>query len=978
MNGEDTVHGDTYSEDPPQGPGPHDIAVIGMAGRFPGAPGIEQFWRNLAGGVESITVFTDEELRAAGADPALLADPHHVPARGAIADPAGFDAALFDITPREAATLDPQHRVFLECAWAALDHAGCDPARFTGPIGVFGGAGGNSYLRAVGPAADQVDPFQLAIGNEKDYLTTRVSYKLGLHGPSVAVQTACSSSLVAVHLAAESLLTGECDLALAGGVSLHFPEVSGYRYEEGGITSPDGHCRPFEASARGTVPGEGAGIVVLKRLEDAIADHDDIHAVIKGSAINNDGHAKLGYTAPSEAGQAEVIAAALRVADCKPESIGYLEAHGTATPLGDPVEVAALSRVFGGSGKHCALGSVKSNIGHLDAAAGVTGLIKTVLALKHGMIPATLHHQRANPDLDLGSTPFFVATELSPWPALGGPNRAGVSSFGIGGTNAHVVLEEAPPAPAPAPPASGQWQVLPLSARAEPALRAMAAGLADHLERHPELDLAAVAGTLQLGRQRLEHRDAVAARDTATAVAALRERAARPARPAPGTLDVTFMFPGQGVQRPGMAGDLYRGEAVFRTELDRCADLLQPVLGRDLRPAVLGGSDQDGSALNDTALAQPALFAVEYALAKTWAAYGIRPAAMIGHSLGEYVAACLAGVFGLEQALRLVALRGRLMSATPPGGMLSVPLAAAEVRPLLDGLPVAVAAINAPELTVVSGESGALARVAAALGATGVTTRALHVGYGFHSPLMDDILTEYGDALRGQRLHAPTVPFLSNRTGTWITAAEATDPGYWVAHLRHTVRFSDGVAVLLSRPGRLLLEVGPGRTLTTLVSQHPAAGSATLVSSLSPGHGGETFAGALAALWTAGADLEWAARGDRPPRKVPLPAYPFQRTRHWLGAGAGAPPTAPAPAAAAPAPRSAGRTVTGIWEELLGIPHIAPDEDLFALGGDSWLAVQIISRIRAELGVVIELRDFFADPTIAGVATVVAGRQREA
>jgi acyl transferase domain-containing protein len=543
----------------------------------------------------------------------------------------------------------------------------------------------------------------------------------------------------------------------------------------------------------------------------------------------------------------------------------------------------------------------------------------------------------------------------------------------------------------PAGPRPQQWQVLPLSARGEPALRVMAAQLAEHLERQPALDLAAVAGTLQTGRRRLEQRGAVAARDAVSAAAALRELATRPVRPVAGPPEVTLMFPGQGVQRAGMAADLYRSEDVFRTEFDRCAELVLPHLGQDLRTVVFGSDHAGGVALQDTGVAQPALFAVEYALAMTWAAYGVRPAAMIGHSLGEYVAACLAGVFGLEQALTVVTLRGRLMSGSPGGGMMSVPLAAAEILPLLRHRPVEVAAVNAPALTVLSGASGALAEVAAELRASGVAARPLHVGYGFHSSLMDGILATYEDALRGQRLQPPTIPFVSNLTGTWITAAEATDPGYWAAQLRRTVRFSDGVTELLRRPGRLLLEVGPGRTLTTLVSQHPAGGPAAVVATLGahragPGEDAGSFAEALGALWTAGADLDWAAQGDLPPRrKVALPSYPFQRTRYWLGNSSG-PPAAAAPPQTAAAPlqttaapaQSSEQAVAGIWQDLLGVRDIAPDEDFFALGGDSWLAVQIISRIRADLDVVITLRDFFADPTITGVTGVVAGRLRQA
>lgn len=977
---------------------PSDIAVVGMSGRFPGAADVDAYWQNLVEGVESITFFSTEELATAGAESALLADPNFVPARGIIAESTAFDAALFDFTPREAATLDPQHRVFLECAWAALENAGCDPARFTGPIGVFGAAGANHYLRAVGAAADRVDPFQLAIGNEKDFLASRVSYKLDLRGPGITVQTACSSSLVAVHLAVESLLNGACDLALAGGVSLLFPQIAGYLYQEGGITSPDGHCRPFDSMAGGTVPGEGVGVVALKRLEDALADGDEIHAVIKGSAVNNDGRAKLGFTAPSESGQAEVIATALESACLNSTDIGYIEAHGTATPLGDPIEFAALARVFG-SATECGIGAVKGNIGHLDAAAGIAGMIKTVLILKHGLIPPTLHYHTPNPELGLASGPFRIVSELSAWPDTTGPRRAGVSSFGIGGTNAHVVLEaasprqrlktapdagsDALPLPESGAETSHEWEVLPLAAHDERALRLMAANLADRLDREPESDLGRVAATLKFGRRRLALRDAVAVPvgDTDAAANALRGLAAAPrhAGRAYGGGQV-FMFPGQGSQRPGMLKDIYRSEPAIRHAFDQCADVLLPLIGRDLRPLICDttGANND-DALDNTALAQPALFAVEFALAKGWAGYGVTPAAMIGHSLGEYVAACLADVLDLQQALELVVLRGRLMASTPEGKMLAVPLPEAEVAALLRPFDrLAIAAVNGPAITVVSGPPLDVDAFAAS-----TPGRMLKVGYGFHSPLMDEVLTEFEQVIRTRPLRKPAIPFLSNLTGTWIRDDQATDPGYWVAHLRETVRFSEGAAELLRTSGRVLLEVGPGRTLATLVSQLPGAQDALVLSSLGSqraeqGSNSRAFAETLGALWGAGVDVDWTAKGSRPIRAgTSLPSYPFERRRFWLGAENPDIPTAP-PIALAPAVVTAAthaepfvERVIIIWEELLGIAGLAPSDDFFALGGDSWLAVQIISRIRADLGIEIHLRDFFADSTIAGVADAV-------
>ncbi|HTQ79499.1 MAG TPA: type I polyketide synthase, partial [Thermoanaerobaculia bacterium] len=633
------------------------VAVIGMAGRFPGAASVAELWENLRGGVESITLATPEELAAAGVDPALAADPRYVPASGVLEGADRFDAAFFGFTPREAELLDPQHRVFLECAWEALEDAGYDPQRAGGVVGVFGGASRNSYLlRNVLPsgALAGAEAGIAGIAAERDFLTTRVSYKLDLKGPSLDVQTACSTSLVAVLLACQSLLGYGCDLALAGGVSVRVPEREGYLYQENGILSPDGHCRPFDAAARGTVPGSGAGVVVLKRLADALADGDTLRAVIRGAALNNDGAAKAGFTAPSVAGQAEVVEMALAVAGVRPREISYIEAHGTATPVGDPIEVRALDRVFRTDTSErgfCTLGSIKSNLGHLDAAAGVAGLIKTVLALEHREIPGTLHFTRPNPEIDLADSPFRISARLTPWETDRLPRRAGVSSFGIGGTNAHLVLEEAPvPRKAEAgraPAAQAGAELLLISARTPEALEAATARLDAHLARYPELALEDVAFTLRQGRRPLRFRRArVGSRTTADQVATgeIPPGDGPPPR-------VAFLFPGQGAQHAGMAGELYRREPAFRREIDEICRLGEAAVGgflpgTDLRRLLAPGEGEREEAarlLTQTAVAQPALFAVEFALARLWMSWGVQPAALLGHSLGEITAACLAG-----------------------------------------------------------------------------------------------------------------------------------------------------------------------------------------------------------------------------------------------------------------------------------------------------------------------------------------------
>ncbi len=879
------------------------VAIVGMAGRFPGAGSIEAFWQNLRDGVESIDFFSDEELIAAGVDAELVEDPAYVKAGGVLDGVDLFDAGYFGFSPREAEAMDPQQRLFLECAVEALEHAGLDPNTFRGPIGVYAGVGVSTYLQLLEAHPEFVElvgGLQVLVGTNKDHLTTHVSYRLDLRGPSVVVQTACSTSLVAVCQAIQALLNYQCDAALAGGVSVAVPQREGYLYQEGGIESPDGHCRAFDARAQGTVGGNGVGIVVLKRLRDALADGDLIHAVIRGFAVNNDGAQKIGYTAPSIQGQAEVIAMAQAVGGIDADSITYVEAHGTGTSLGDPIEVAALTRPFRRSTRRtgfCAIGSVKSNIGHLDCAAGVASLIKTVLALEHGQIPPTLHFRSPNPKIDLAASPFYVNASLAQWPAGALPRRAGVSSFGIGGTNAHVVLEEAP-ALEPSGP-SRAAELLVLSARTPSALDRARQQLADHLERHPELDFADVAFTLQAGRRQLEHRLALVARDPADAVTALRSSVG--SREHTGAISrhdrpVVFLFPGQGSQSPRMARELYSAEPAFREAFDRCADLLCPLLGRDLRD-VLGARDPQRAVaadeLRDTWLAQPALFAVEYALAQVWMQWGVKPRAMLGHSVGEYTAACLAGVLTLEAALGLVAARGRLMQTIQPGAMLAVPLPAGELASLLTEA-VEVAAVNAPRLTTVSGPPEAIEHLEGVLGHRGVQCRRLETSHAFHSRMMEPILEAFRRDVAQTDRHPPQRPYVSNVTGTWITAVEATDPDYYARQLREPVRFSEGVRLLLAEPETVFVEVGPGQALVTLVGQHltPEAHAVVIPSLGRPTDTGsdvESLLQALGRAWVSGVAINWLelhARERR--RKVALPAYPFERQRYWIEPGAGA------------------------------------------------------------------------------------------
>lgn len=937
----------------------HAIAIVGLAGRFPGAQNFDDFWRNIWAGVELLKTFSDEDLDAAGVDRTTRSNPLFV-RKGTVLETAElFDADFFGLSPREAQILDPQHRVFLECAWEALEHAGYAPGMLGKTVGVYGGASMNTYLLAHilrdKALIDAVGGYQLMLGNDKDFLCTRVSYKLDLHGPSMTIQTACSTSLVAVEVACRALQSGECDIALAGGVSLSFPQQAGYLYQEGMILSPDGHCRPFDSAGGGIRPGAGAGIVVLKRLGDALADRDTIQAVIIGAAVNNDGAGKVGYTAPSIDGQVEAIATAQALAGVDPRSITYIEAHGTATPLGDPIEIAALTQVFRASTSDvgfCRLGALKANLGHLDAAAGVAGLIKTVLALKHRQIPPLVNFRSPNPQLDLEHSPFIACSEGSAWPNGSWPRRAGVSSFGIGGTNAHVVIEEAPPAiPETTEPSD---QLIVLSAKTASALDQATANLAEHLDRHPDVSLRDVAWTLQVGRKPFAHRRALVVPDVAQAVTLLEQP--RPmsvfnAVNEGGARPVAFLFSGQGSQHAGMGADLYRTEPRYRDAIDRCAALLQPHLGTDIRDIIFAG-DANGL-LNETRFTQPALFCIEYALAALWMRLGVSPGAMLGHSIGEYVAAHLAGVFSLADALAVVAARGHLMQELPSGAMAAVHLSATELAPWLTA-GVVVAAENAPNLCTISGGAGPVAEILRRLEAKGIECRPLHTSHAFHSPMMEPALAPFVAVLEGISLSAPTIPYISNVTGDWITAAQATSPQYYATHLRQTVRFETGIRTLAADPTLFLLEVGPGNALATLARATLGRNRGDYIAS-SLAHprrqdrDSRAFLEAIGRLWVSGVAVAWPELpAGSAPRRIPLPTYPFERQRYTVEMPPSDAPQVPAPDASLRAD-TALRMYAPIWMRDGSTPGTAPRLKgtwiVFADAGP--LAKAVVQQIRA-------------------------------
>jgi len=871
------------------------VAIIGMSGRFPGARNLAELWRNLRDGIESVSFFSDEELLSTGIDPALLSDPNFVKAGAILDDIELFDAQFFGVAPREAESMDPQQRLFIECAWHALEDSGYNPSAYAGRIGVYAGGGVSTYLRQLDSNPEfvgLVGAYQVALGNEKDFLTTHASYKLNLRGPSVVVQSACSTSLVAVHMACQSLLDHQCDMALAGGVNIKTPQATGYFYQKDGIFSPDGHCRPFDVRAQGIYSGNGVGVVVLKRLVDAIADRDIVHAVIKGSAVNNDGSLKVGYTAPSLDGESQVITTAQTIADVNPGTITYVEAHGTATAIGDPIEIAALTQSFrlGTDKKNfCAIGSIKSNFGHLDSAAGVAGLIKTVLALEHKLLPPSLNYEQPNRTIDFPNSPFYVNTRLSEWQKGLTPRRAGVSSFGIGGTNAHVILEEAPAVESEG--SHRPYQLLLMSAKTRGALDTTTVNLIEHLEHNRNLNLADVAYTLQVGRFASSHRRMLISDSVGDGIAALRTlNPDRVLTEEAENRSVAFLFPGHGSEYVNMGLEEYRCEPTFHQIIGLCSEILMPQLGLDLRRVLYPAPNQVEHAskqLEHAAVFQSCLFAVDYAFAKLWMEWGIHPQAMIGHSTGEYVAACLAGVFSLEDGLKLIAKRGELMEQTPKGAMVAVLLSERDTRPLLDD-ELSIAAINGPSVCVVSGPIEAMERFEGSLDEKGKEYHRLPSCHAYHSMLMKPAVGPLREEVKKVHLRIPNVPFLSNVTGTWVTNEEATDPNYWATHLCQTVRFAQGIQVLMKEANRVLLEVGPGGSLGRLASSqvHRAEGQRVFSSSHRAPDGKpdrSALLQTLGRLWVSGVQVNWSGfYAHERRRRVSLPVYPFERQRYWV------------------------------------------------------------------------------------------------
>lgn len=987
-----------------------------MAGRFPGAASVADFWRNLRGGVESIVDLSHDDLLGAGVGEKALANRSYIRRAALLPGIDEFDASFFGFTPQAARMLDPQHRLFLQSAWHALEDAGYDPSDSDKTVGVFGTSSTSGYLLhnlmshydpnlVIGQGAS-FDMVALSLSNDKDHLATRVAHQLNLRGPALSVQTACSSSLVAVHLACQSILNGECEMALAGGSSIRIPHRVGYWYEAGSMVSPTGHCRPFDIRSDGTIFGSGVGVLVLKSLQDALDDGDRIHAVIRGSALNNDGSTKMNYAAPNAAGQAEVIAEAHAVAEVDASTVSYIETHGTGTPLGDPIEIEGLRQAFSFSTEDrpgpCYVGSVKSNIGHLETASGIAGLIKTILCLKHRAIPATLHYTSPNPELHIDRGPFIVRGEDGPW-EWDGPLRAGVSSFGVGGTNAHMVLEEAPAVEeleaSPGP------QVLLLSARTADALTGARAALGAEMADAQELSLSDAAYTLT--RRRREPLRLVAVvndqDDAATVlnapendnvfvgeVPALESRAGESRADESISDSVVFVFPGQGAQYIGMARGLHECEPVFREHFDACAAAFGAEMGFDLRAEVFDGA---GRNLERTDRAQPALFAVEYALAKLLESYGVRPAALAGHSIGEWVAGTLAGVFDLPTAVKAVSMRARLMHASARGVMVAVALGPDAIAEHL-GNDVDLAAVNDPGSCVVAGSEQSIRDFQARLAESGIVARRVRTAHAFHSRLMNPVVPEFTAFMSRLELRAPQIPLLSNVTGTWMSAGEATDPSTWARQIRETVRFSDELDVLLADPGRVVVEVGPSGSLTASAMRHPQWGvghrAVRMMRHQAQNRSDhDTFLLALGQLWSAGIEVDWTPRFGSRHTLLSLPGYPFERQKHWVeynpanrmaagvsGETSGPPQAAGTTTTATTSTSQMETTLQRIWSQCLGIAAIDRNTNFFEVGGDSLVAISVAMTASKE-GLDLTPQDIYENQTLASLARAVTARYAE-
>lgn len=994
------------------------IAVVGISLRFPGADTVAAFWNNLVNKKDCITTLSVEEIRAAGIPESVISQKNYVPRGGRISNPGLFDAAFFGFSPKDAKLLDPQQRLFLKCGWEAIESAGYNVNKLDCPVGVFGGSSFNYYLLnnliSNPELLSQYFELQTLFSSDKDFLATRLSYKFNLKGPSFTIQSACSTSLVAIHVACQSLLTYQCDMALAGGVSLAIPWWNGYLVGEADIRSPDGVCRPFDKSANGTLFGEGAGVVVLKRLEDAVNDGDMVYAVIKGTAINNDGSLKAGYTAPSVEGQTDVVTTAIETAGISAADLSYIETHGTGTPLGDPVEISALTKAF----RHyttnnncCGIGSVKASIGHLDAAAGIASFIKTVLALHNKVLPASLNFSEPNPLCNFDTSPFYVVKDTQPWTVRENNRRiAGVSSLGVGGTNVHVILEEAPARKIS--PVNKAWHILPLSARSGTSLKKGASVFSEYLGSVTDESLENIAFTMQQGRQHFPFRQYIVTDSTIDGAKRFSESASFDHSEL--SLDihskVAFMFSGQGSQYLNMGKDLYSSNKTFRTIFDTCCDKLDTLMGQDIRKILFSDDTANSSILQKTEITQPLLVSFEIAVAKAWEEMGIVPSGLIGHSIGEYSAACLAGVLTLEETLAVVVERGKIMAACPAGKMLSISCTVDTLQPLLHDASIELALVNSPSLCVVAGDSIAIDQFQKELESKNISCRALHTSHAFHSALMEGAVEPFTNFMKTIRLRPPSIPFISNTTGTWIEQSDACDPHYWGRQIRSRIDFSGGINQLIKEDYHVFIEIGPGNTLSTFCSNtfnspdmpwKNEGKKITVCTSVrhskADGNDNAHLLSALATLWKKGLNVEWnRLYKNEKQLRVPLPLYQFDEKQYWieptirLNYGVGIPLENNQTAAdsnyrseeiemesniSESSELSSADIIRNelaqIWKTVLGIDEVDYSASFFELGGDSLSAVQMFSKIHQKTGVNLQLATLFETPSIATLSAKI-------
>jgi phthiocerol/phenolphthiocerol synthesis type-I polyketide synthase E len=974
------------------------VAVIGMSGVFPGASDVKAFWQNLASGTESITTFEKQQLLDKGVDSDLLDNASYVKAASFIEDVEWFDADFFDMTPREAEITDPQHRVLLECAHEALENAGYVGENYDGAIAVYAGVGLNTYLLSnIMPNTQLLQSMgmhQLLLGNDKCYATSRIAYKLNLKGACISLDTACSSSLVSIITAYKSLIAYDCDMALAGGAKVNSQDV-GYLYEPGSINSPDGHCRSFDAEANGTVFGSGAGMVLLKRLEDAVEDKDNILGIIRGGAINNDGADKVGFTAPGVNGQRNVIEQALMFSEVPADSISYVEAHGTGTRLGDPVELSALSEAFeGAENQSCYIGSSKSNIGHLESAAGVTGLIKVLSSLQHELLPPSLNFNNPNPNIDFANSPFKVVDKATAWPRTGTARRACVSSFGLGGTNAHLVVEESPIREIDNSQTS---ELMVISTKCTTALNQAKQRINAAMQADDAPLLKDAAYTLAVGRKKYDQRSfAVASSSGQPMTFAPAINAEQPVQ------NVAWVVPGQGNQHLGMSRHLYNRFEIFKTTVDDCCDILAGLGNSSLKGLLLADQPDEhlSEQLNNTVNAQPAIFVHAYAMAKQLQAWGLEPDLMLGHSIGEYVVACLAQALTLKDALRLVHTRGQLMSKVEPGSMAVVLSTLAEVNTIINNTTLDIAAINGPRSIVVSGENAQIDQLLQSAKDSGIDARKLVTSHAFHSHMMQPVLSEF-KAVVSQLTFAPLQKsYVSSATGKLATDEQISNPDYWVNHLRQAVQFADAVKTLVSEGVDCVMDLGPSTSASMLVRDNVGVqktvaiiNCAANVKQQTPAD--EVLLAAVGQLWCHGLNIDWSLLYQgRDCYRAALPGYPLQKQRLWIDPVIVDPTSADhaqvqSVVSAAieqarndesqdfeGAPRNdMEQMIAAIWQELLGLEQITVSDNFFTLGGQSLLATRVMSSIYEQTNIELDVSVIFDAPTIEGLSLALMEQQ---